>query len=319
VAVVTNAASPAVLAMDALRASGLEAAELSSATRDTLAATLPAEATIGRAVDLTFRSTAAHYGVALQLALADDGVDALIAIYAPPIGGCLDDVATAVVDAAAPSGKPVVAVTLGRDDGPLQPGAPVPAFAFPEPAASALGRLVRYAAWRARPESAVPAFEDVDVDAAHAIVRHALDIRPGGTLLPLAATAELLATYGIPMAPARAVTSLDAAVAAAEKLGFPVALKAAGLERLARSESGGVALDIQDTDELRGSYVRMAASLGPAMAEAVVQRMVPGGVETIVTVEGHETFGPVVGFGLGGACADAIADRAVSSVPLSNL
>ena len=55
------------------------------------------------------------------------------------------------------------------------------------------------------------------------------------------------------------------------------------------------------------------------MAEAVVQRMVPGGVETIVAVESHPAFGPVIGFGLGGAFADAIADRPARSLPLTDL
>ena len=50
-----------------------------------------------------------------------------------------------------------------------------------------------------------------------------------------------------------------------------------------------------------------------------MQRMVPGGVETIVTVESHPAFGPVVGFGLGGAFADAIADRPARSLPLTDL
>ena len=63
----------------------------------------------------------------------------------------------------------------------------------------------------------------------------------------------------------------------------------------------------------------MSNTLGAAMAEAVVQRMVPGGVETIVTVESHPAFGPIVGFGLGGAFADAIADRPARSLPLTDL
>ena len=95
--------------------------------------------------------------------------------------------------------------------------------------------------------------------------------------------------------------------------------KAAGLVRLARSESGGVALDVQSAEQLRGAYERMTAALGPAMAEAVVQRMVPGGVETCVAVEAHPAFGPVVSFGLGGAFADMIADRPARSLPLTDL
>ena len=89
--------------------------------------------------------------------------------------------------------------------------------------------------------------------------------------------------------------------------------------RLARSESGGVALDVQSAEQLRGAYERMTAALGPAMAEAVVQRMVPGGVETCVAVEAHPAFGPVVSFGLGGAFADMIADRPARSLPLTDL
>jgi hypothetical protein len=178
---------------------------------------------------------------------------------------------------------------------------------------------VRYARWRRRPEGEVPDLAGIDTEAAVAIVRHALEIRPDGTLLPLKVAAELLASHRIPMGAARAVTSLDAALAAADELGYPVALKAAGLEHLARSESGGVALDLPGPSELRGSYERMVGGLGVAMAEATVQRMVPGGVETIVTVESHPSFGPVVGFGLGGAFAEHIADRPARSLPLTDV
>jgi hypothetical protein len=117
------------------------------------------------------------------------------------------------------------------------------------------------------------------------------------------------------MAPARGVTTVDAALAAATEIGYPVALKASGIERLARSESGGVALDIQGPEQLRGAYERMSSDLGAGMAEAVVQQMVRGGVETIVAMESHPAFGPVIGFGLGGAFADAIADRLARRLP----
>src|SRR4051794_41827017 len=112
-------------------------------------------------------------------------------IYAPPISSVVEDVPTAVTAAADGSGKPVVAVTLGRDDGPLAPGSPVPAFGFPEPAAGALGRVARYAAWQRRAVGEVPALNGVDLLSAQQVVAHALDVRPEGTLLPLGATATL--------------------------------------------------------------------------------------------------------------------------------
>jgi acyl-CoA synthetase (NDP forming) len=318
VAVVANADSPAVLALDALRAARLQPAELQAETASEIAALASPDATVGKAIDLTHRAGPRLYREVLKRVLADPGVDAVLAIYAPPISSAVEDIGRAITEAAGGSATPVVAVTLGANDGPLVAGSPVPAFEFPEPAAFALGRIVRYAEWRHRPEGDVPELGGLDDAAARAVVGHALEIRPGGTLLPLSAAADLLASYGIPMAPARAVTSLEAALAAADAVGYPVALKAAGLEHLARSESGGVALDLPGPDELRGAYKRMTARLGVAMAEAVVQHMAPGGVETIVTVDSHPTFGPVVGFGLGGAFAEAIADRPVRSLPLTD-
>jgi acyl-CoA synthetase (NDP forming) len=319
VAVVANSRSPAILALDGLNAHGLTAASFGVDTIAELEHHLSAEVQVSNPLDLRFRSSPSDYRVALEAVWADDGVDAVLAIYAPPMVTSRHDVAGAIVEAVAATTKPVVAVTLGRDDGPLQPGTSIPAFAFPEPAAATLGKISRYAAWRRRPEGVVPDLEGLDVDAVREMVAHALAVRPQGTLLPLPVTEALLGAYGIAVAPARAVVSLDAAVVAADDLGYPVALKAAGLTRLARSESGGVALDLQDAAEVAGSYERMAAALGPAMAEAIVQRMVPGGVETCATVEGHPAFGPVVTFGLGGAFADAIADRPARSLPLTDL
>jgi acyl-CoA synthetase (NDP forming)/RimJ/RimL family protein N-acetyltransferase len=319
VAVVTNATSPAILAMDGMVAAGLVPAELGVDTRRDLDALLPDEALVGTPVDLTYRSVPADYGAALDTVAGDAGVDAILAIYAPPLVTLRHDVGATIAAAADRTAKPVVAVMLGLDEGPLLGGRDVPVFAFPEPAVAALGRVARYARWRARPEGVVPPLDGVDPEAAKAVVEHALAVRTAGTLLPIKASEELLAAYGIPVAPARGVTSLEAALEAAEAVGYPVALKAAGLVRLARSESGGVALDVQHADQLRGAYERMTAALGAAMAEAVVQSMVPGGVETFASIEYHPAFGPVVAFGLGGAFADAIADRPARSLPLTDL
>jgi len=319
VAVVTNATSPAVLARDGLSSAGLTVARLGVDTINELSHQLPHQAVIGEAVDLTFRAEPADYQRALTAVVHDLGVDAVVVIYAPPILAALDEVADVVTRVAAEGGKPMVAVMLGRDDGPLAAASTVPAFSFPELAVEALGRVWRYSRWRARPEGSHPDLVDIDLPAARALVEHAVTVRPQGTLLPVSVTQELLATHGIAFAPARAVTSREDAVDAAKAVGFPVTVKAAGLARLARSESGGVALDLQSADEVAAAYDRMRAALGSGMAEAIVQHMVPAGVETIVSVEAHPSFGPVVSFGLGGAFADAIADRSSHSLPLTDL
>ena len=106
-----------------------------------------------------------------------------------------------------------------------------------------------------------------------------------------------------PVAPAVAVTTVEAAVAAANQLGYPIALKATGMRRLGRSEAAGVALDLHADDAVRGAYGRMSRSLGVGMSEALVQKMIDPGLETAVGIRHDATFGPVVTFGLGGAFA----------------
>jgi acyl-CoA synthetase (NDP forming) len=196
----------------------------------------------------------------------------------------------------------------------------VPAFAFPEAAVVALGRAWRYEEWRQRDHGRVLSFADIDVERIRAVVRVALDARPTGTLLPLSAASEVLDAAGVPFAPARAVATRAALLEAADDLGYPVALKALGLTRPARSESSGVALDLQSRAEVDAAFVRMSSALGaPAVAEVSVQKMVPGGVETRVVLDVDPTFGPVVVFGLGGAFADVIDDTASRAVPLTDV
>ena len=62
---------------------------------------------------------------------------------------------------------------------------------------------------------------------------------------------ELLSTFGLARCPGRLADDADAAVAAARAIGYPVAVKATGLPRLAKTEAGGVSLDVHGDDEVR--------------------------------------------------------------------
>jgi acyl-CoA synthetase (NDP forming)/RimJ/RimL family protein N-acetyltransferase len=294
VAVLTNSRSPGVLASAALRTAGLEPVE-------------PPE-------PLGWRSTDADYGTALRAALADDGVDGVMVLHAPPsftaVGGPVDAIARAAEGAT----KPVVVVRLGASDGPLRPGSPVPAFAFPEPAAAVLGRLHSYARWRSS-EGAdeLEAPVDVDVDAAAAVLTGA--VGAGRTELEVAELRDLLRAYGVELAPARRVAA-GAAGDAADELGYPVALKARH-RHVGRSAQAGVALDLQTRAEVEASVTVMQEHLGDDADEVVVQRMVAPGVDVRVHVTTDEHLGPVVTVGLGGVQADVIGDEVSRLAPVS--
>jgi acyl-CoA synthetase (NDP forming)/GNAT superfamily N-acetyltransferase len=316
--VVGNAASPAILALDAAKMEGLVPAVLGVDIANELLEPLPEGSTLDEGVvQLTHRAMPADFGHAVKTLLAAGDVDAILVIFAPP----LPDVATIPKDALREVedvlDKPLVAVMVGFDDGPLAPGSRIPVFAFPEPAVGALGRIARHVrAHRTFPPSELTTPEGIDEARVRAVLDHALEVRPEGTLLPLAAAEELLSACGIRVASAHAITSVDAAITAAEELGYPVALKAAKIVRSGRSERAGVALDLHDAGEVRRAWSGIEDELGPgALTEAIVQCMAPPGVELRVKVEPHPPLGAVLTFGLGGVFADAIGDEVPRLVP----
>ncbi|WP_240644231.1 GNAT family N-acetyltransferase [Antribacter gilvus] len=138
-----------------------------------------------------------------------------------------------------------------------------------------------------------------------------------------AAAAELLACYGLRLWETRRVNGADEAVAAAEELGWPVALKIASPVLRHRTDLGGVRLDISDADELRDDVARMeeaASTLIPTARPVLeVQRMAPAGVACVVRSVEDELFGPVVSFGLAGDAVDLLDDVSHGVPPLTDV
>ena len=133
----------------------------------------------------------------------------------------------------------------------------IPSYIFPEAAASALAKVTAYGDWRRRPSGTMPIFKDIRVDEARAVIERAL-ARGGGWLTPVEID-ELLSAAGIRSARTRFASSVEAAVAAAREIGFPVALKATGPALLHKTEVGGVALNLADEESVRSAYTAMAA------------------------------------------------------------
>ncbi|MFG3419148.1 GNAT family N-acetyltransferase [Micromonospora sp. NPDC048063] len=253
--------------------------------------------------DVGPRAGAAEFAAALADTAADEGVDALVVVFAPPLPGQLTDTEadfTAALPAALAAGKPTVATFLvGRAP------AGVPAYPSVEEAVRALARVATYADWLRRPAGLLPELPRVDRVAAHAALRpEALD--PVG----------LLAAYGIDVVESAPVRSAGEAVDAATRLGFPVALKAAAPGLRHRLDLGAVRLDLPDAATVHRTYVEMSAVFG---ADVLVQPMVPPGVACVVELVEDPAFGPVVGFGLGGVATELLGDRAWRAVPLTDL
>jgi acyl-CoA synthetase (NDP forming) len=148
-----------------------------------------------------------EFAAALRTALDDDAVDAVVAVFMPPLRRSGDElIADAIRSAAAGSDKPVVCTYLGFDGVPGQlaargDGAPprgsVPSYPSPERAVRALARAWRHAQWRHRPPGRVPELSGIDLDGARAIVQAVLAASPAGRELTDEEAARLLGCVAV--------------------------------------------------------------------------------------------------------------------------
>jgi hypothetical protein len=116
------------------------------------------------------------------------------------------------------------------------------------------------------------------------------------------------------------VGGADEAVAAAERLGYPVAVKVADGPLRHRLDLGGVRLDLDDADDVRRAYREMATRFGAGPGAGLVvavQRMRPAGTGCVVDLVEDPAFGPVIGFGLAGVATDLFGDHAWRAAPLT--
>jgi acetyl coenzyme A synthetase (ADP forming)-like protein len=314
VAVLTNAGGLGILCADACDAATLELPELTAETREALAAILPSEASLANPVDLLGSATGTTYALALPHVLRDPGIDAVIVLFVPPVVAGADEVATAICEALAgePSEKPVLAVVVSADGTPKSlrgAASPVATFAYPESAAHALGVAADRAEWLRRPAGTVPTLDSVDSASARGLVDTVLAASPD-SWLDAGDARTLLTAYGVPLVPEQIAVDADEAIAAADALGRPVVLKtaAAGVHK---TESGGVALNLETDDEIRAAAARIG---GPFL----VQPMIGGGTELLAGIVQDPLFGPLVAFGPGGVLAELIGGAEFRIAPLTD-
>ena len=330
VAILTNAGGPGIMAADACESAGLTVVKLEPKTVKGLKSFLPDEASVRNPVDMIASADAPSYEQALQLLLHDKNVNAVIVIFVPPLVTGAPEVARAILAGAKGSKKPVLSCFMGSHGVPeslrsLQEGH-IPSYAFPEAAARTLARAVSYGAWRHKPPGKVPTISGADSDRAREAVAKALEgAKPGESRWIAGAGAEdLLRAYGVRTNAARPAVNRGEASLVARSLGFPVAMKIRSPEVLHKSEVNGVRLNVGSDEEAAKAFDSLRLALGKAQPGArfegvTVERMIEGGLETIVGVTRDPTFGPIVLFGLGGVTAELLRDVSVRVAPLTDV
>jgi len=124
---------------------------------------------------------------------------------------------------------------------------------------------------------------------------------------------ELLGEYGIAAAAAREAGDADAALAAAESIGYPVVLKTADPAVTHKSDARGVVLGLRDPADLARAYADLSSRLG---SRVLVCESVPAGPELAVGIARDQDLGPLIVVGAGGVLVELLADRAVALPPV---
>lgn len=130
---------------------------------------------------------------------------------------------------------------------------------------------------------------------------------------------RLLAAHGVPFAPEHLVPDAEAAVAAAESLGYPVVAKLNGDRIAHKTERGLVRLGLADADAVRRATTELlaAATADDGEVSVLVAPMLRGTRELIAGLATDPQFGPTVLLGVGGVLAEAIADVVIRLVPIT--
>ena len=328
-AVVTNAGGPGVIATDALIGGGGELAEISPETMEALNAILPPVWSHNDPIDIIGDAPPHLYAKTLDIVAADPASDGILVILTPQAMTDPTATAKAIEKFAHIEGKPIFACWMGGEEvaegAAMLRQAGIPTFAYPDTACVLFNHLWRYDAnlrsIYETPKLPVAPERGEDREEADRIIETVAG--EGRTLLTEHESKKVLAAYGIPITDTVPARTADDAIAAADRLGYPVVVKLLSRTITHKTDVGGVKLNLKSADAVREAFAQIEASVaekaGREHFEGVtVQAMIDwNGYELIVGSSPDPQFGPVLLFGMGGQLVEVFRDRALALPPLN--
>lgn len=287
-----------------------------------------AASSLGNPVDLGAGATADGYVAAVRAVAGSGEVDAVLMILA---GTAVTDARAVLagLDGACDEQRvPRVLVGYGPGtevDGAIRSsGAGYVRLRSPGAALAALAHAARYRNWRDGGGGELPPEDRRRAERVRRVAVRELglsqDSVTGGWLAPEAA-GRLLQAYDVPLTTGSVITGVDAAVAAADRIGYPVVIKAADPTVVHKSDRGLVRTGLSSARDVREAVAAMVAELGvgPAGHDALlVQPQISGGgVELAFGVVRDPSFGPLVMVAAGGVAIDVWADRVFLMPPFT--
>lgn len=328
-AVITNGGGPGVLAADWMNEIGLDLGRLAPDGATAIRGQLPPQASLVDLLDLSEDAQAEHFGVALQAAAQDRGIDGVLVIHSPKPGSDGLAAAEAVAALRRQVGKPLLACWMG--DSTTEPAraalraADIPSFRTPEAAVGAFGNIATFYQNQQLLQQTPPPLSDLrapDLECARLVIESVLAERR--TVLTEMESKALLSAFHIPVTHTALARSGNEAMLLASQMGFPVALKIDSPDISHKSDVQGVALDVSSGSQARDTYDEMMRTVARLQPDArihgvTVQKMAAArrGREVFVGMVTDDPFGPVIVFGAGGVMVELLRDRAMELPPLN--
>ena len=324
--IITNGGGVGVMTADACEKYAVKLYDDVPALGEIFSDVIPDFGSTKNPIDLTGQATTSEFDGALNAALKNDNIHAVIAlmsevaVFDPEnLPGLIENHYQQYKS----QGKPILFSCFGGDkvESCIKTYSTegLPVFGDAYEAVSCLGGMYAYYNYLINRSDAIE-FADIQAQAIEGIAGRVIENKRNFLLAHEAH--DIMKAADIPIPQSRVAHNLDEAVKSSEELGYPVAMKVVSRDIIHKSDAGGVALDLENTDEVMDAYqaiMQHCKTYNPnAKIEGVdISEMAQPGTELIIGARRDKVFGPIVMFGLGGIYVEVMKDISFRAFPLN--
>ncbi len=327
VVIVTNGGGIGVISSDSAERYGVRLLDDTEMLEEIFRPTMPSYGSTKNPIDITGQGKNKEYEMALDIALEDDRIPAIVGLYCQTATGDPTEIADAAISSIkkAEKMKPIVFSMVGgkgiAESIAKLNMAGIPSYASPDGAMSAMGALYKRFR-RLKVEDEEPEEFDMDLDMIRGIIKKTWDT--GMSSLTEDDCNLILKEAGLSFPKSNIAKDLEEAKKVANEIGYPVVMKILSPDILHKTEFGGVRLDLEDDEELEVAYESIMASVRNRFQNArvngvMITEMVKDCTEMILGFSQDPSFGPVIMFGMGGIYVEILQDVSFRVAPVSKL
>lgn len=327
--ILTNGGGVGILATDALIAAGGELSSLSSSTFNKLNAVLPSTWSQGNPIDIIGDAPPERYVKSLEILMHDSSIPTILLMHCPTALSPTHNILKEIIDALSEkkSRRPdlfIVSLQQNIEQNMLSQfnHNKVPIYPTPERAVQAIMNLLRCEKEKEFIDRSP--HKPIKTKANVLKLLHSLNVKNNREWLDHHIIQEILTSYDIPVVRTEFASSPEHARELAKKIAFPLVLKIASKDIVHKSDIGGVALNLNTSEEVEERAKAMLKEIATFKPDAqiegfVLQPMIPldHGFELFLGGIQDRTFGPVVIFGAGGKSVEVVNDKALALAPLT--